>query len=119
MQKRTVAAIAACGAIAAVTTALSATAQSAPGVGADCPIITSISSNAVSTLAPMQSLPAAKAQQARDAYVAQVQSKASGLTTAQGRADVQAYANAVRSANSMADSQSLLQALTKLQTDCS
>ncbi len=100
-------------------TASNAYAEPAPELAADCAVLGQIANNAVGTLSPLQAMPVDQAQAERDQYVAELRAQQSGLSSEQGRADLEQYINAVQGATSPAAAQSILSAIGQIRSDCS
>lgn len=121
MRKQSVSAIILLSAATALVGAASSSAHAepAPEIAADCAVLGQVADNAVGTLTPLQSMPVDQAQAERDRYVGELRGQQSGLSSDQGRADLEQYINAVQNATSPAAAQSILGAIGKIRSDCS
>jgi hypothetical protein len=88
------------------------------GVGSDCAVLGPVASNAIPTLAPLQNLPESQAAPRLDAYIGSLRAQEGKLSTAKGKADLQAYIDALQNANSSSAAPQIYAAITRLQTDC-
>jgi hypothetical protein len=111
---------------AAATTSAAATASSpaaATGISAaDCKIISQVSGSVISTLTPLQSESTSKASAALKAYVATLSADENKLTSAGGKAALNAFINAVLKASTETPSQAtggLETAIGNLGSACS
>jgi hypothetical protein len=114
---------------AAATTSAAATASSAAasaaatGISAaDCKIISQVSGSVISTLTPLQSESTSKASAALKAYVATLSADENKLTSAGGKAALNAFINAVLKASTETPSQAtggLETAIGNLGSACS
>ena len=118
MKVHSIAALVVLTAATALTGTVTSVAGAAPGLGSDCAVIGPVASGAVGNLSPLQSIPPAQAQVARDKYLAQLRGQEGRLTSAQGRTDMEAYIGVIQTATSPADAQRVLNAIIKLQSDC-
>ena len=107
----------------AATTAASSPAAGATGVSAaDCTIISQVSGSVISTLTPLQSESTSKASAALKAYVATLSADENKLTSAGGKAALNAFINAVLKASTETPSQAtggLETAIGNLGSACS
>ncbi|WP_405177379.1 hypothetical protein OG225_23870 [Nocardia sp. NBC_01377] len=120
MRKRSAMALAVLATATAMTGIMSsaATAAPSPDIAADCPAITAIANEALATSTPLASLPLEESAPIKDAYIGELQGRVGELSTDQGRANVQNFVNALQSASSPADGYLIVNALSKLRSDC-
>lgn len=120
MRKRSAMALAVLATATAMTGIMSsaATAAPSPDIAADCPAITSIANDALAALTPLATLPVEESQPIKEALIGELQGRAGELTTDQGRANVQNFISALQTATSPAQGYLIVNALSKLRSDC-
>ncbi|WP_216902037.1 hypothetical protein [Nocardia alni] len=118
MKKRTTLLLVAAAATTMLTGLAAQSAQAAPDMGGDCAILGPIGANSISTLSPWQNEPQSQAAPQLAAYLGGLRAKEGGLHTAQGRADLDAYINALNGASSSAAAPQILAAINRLESDC-
>jgi hypothetical protein len=118
MKKRTTLVLVVSALATVLTGVMASGAQAAPALGSDCAVLGPIGSNAIPTLGPLQNEPQSQASPKLNAYLGQLRSQEGGLSTAQGKADLQAYIDALGNATSPSAAPQILAALNKIQTDC-
>jgi len=101
----------------------SATPAAAAGAlpAADCAILKPISGSAISTLTPLATDPKAKAAAALTSYIAQLETAAGKLTSAQAKADLAPLITGLKKSETQTQAQSapvITAALGKLATAC-
>ncbi|MGF6885350.1 hypothetical protein ABIA39_004108 [Nocardia sp. GAS34] len=118
MKKRTTLVLVISALATVLTGVMAGQAQAGSALGSDCAVLGPIGSNAVPTLAPLQNMPQSQAAPKLNAYLGQLRGQEGRLTTAQGKADLQAYIDALQNATSPSAAPQIMAAINKLQTDC-